>query len=216
MSDAASAPSWINPKFAQQYRFAARLMEDDEGGWWQLPSVRDVLPTLPALARQMTYVESDSVEIRYPFLDRNLIEFLLAVPRDQLLRPGDRRSLMRRSLRALLPQAILARRTKASTGRCVVTTLEKNWPQVRAILSDLLISDLGYVDARPFSDELASLKNGSPSTDMVRLLRCLALEVWLRDAADRGILSLPVSSGYALGRRCLLEAATEESSIGAS
>ena len=37
-------------------------------------------------------------EARYPYLDQNLIEFILSIPADQLLRPGERRSLMRRSL----------------------------------------------------------------------------------------------------------------------
>jgi asparagine synthetase B (glutamine-hydrolysing) len=37
-------------------------------------------------------------EVRYPYLDQDLIEFILSVPASQLLRPGERRSLMRRSL----------------------------------------------------------------------------------------------------------------------
>jgi asparagine synthase (glutamine-hydrolysing) len=37
-------------------------------------------------------------EVRYPFLDRTLLEFIFAIPREQLLRPGRRGSLLRRTL----------------------------------------------------------------------------------------------------------------------
>jgi asparagine synthase (glutamine-hydrolysing) len=191
MSHVAESQSWIKPAFARKHRFSARLLEDEQGSWLQFPSVRDTLPSIPALARQMTYITSNGGgESRYPYLDRRLTEFLLSIPKDQLLRPGDRRSLMRRALVCLLPQEVLARRSKASTGRCVVTTLEKQWNKVGHMLSDLLISNLQYVDSTAFSAALAALKNGNPSSDMVRLLRCLALEVWLRDGVARGILSI--------------------------
>jgi hypothetical protein len=72
-------------------------------------------------------------------------------------------------------------------------TLKKQWNKVNAILSDPLISRLEFIDPIKFAASLASVKNGSASADVVRLLRCLALEVWLREAVARGILSLPAS-----------------------
>jgi len=46
-------------------------------------------------------------EVRYPYLDRDLADYLLQVPREQLVRPGRRRSLMRRALKEIVPIEIL-------------------------------------------------------------------------------------------------------------
>lgn len=69
-------------------------------------SVLESLPRLnhSALARY---------ECRYPYLDRDLVEFLFSIPRGRLVRPGRRRSLMRRALRSIVPAEILERRRKA-------------------------------------------------------------------------------------------------------
>ena len=71
--------------------------------WWTL---METLPHYPpaAVARR---------EFRYPYLDRDLVDYLLRVPRERLLQPGFRRSLMRRALRGLVPDEILNRRRKA-------------------------------------------------------------------------------------------------------
>jgi asparagine synthase (glutamine-hydrolysing) len=53
------------------------------------------------------------VEPRYPFLDRRLAEFCLALPADQKLSDGWTRVIMRRALAELLPPAILYRGWKA-------------------------------------------------------------------------------------------------------
>jgi len=50
---------------------------------------------------------------RFPYLDRDLNEFLLAIPHAVKQIPGESRSLMRRSLRGLVPEQVRVRTTKA-------------------------------------------------------------------------------------------------------
>ena len=58
-------------------------------------------------------LESDPpYEWRYPFLDRDLVSFCLAVPREQMVRPRERRSLMRRSLAGVVPRELHTRESK--------------------------------------------------------------------------------------------------------
>ncbi len=57
------------------------------------------------------------IETRHPFFDRRLVEFCLALPALQKRREGYDRSIMRRSLRGLLPQTIVDRRSKAEFSR---------------------------------------------------------------------------------------------------
>ena len=54
-----------------------------------------------------------SVEARYPFFDRRLMEFCLALPAEQKLQAGWGRSILRRAMQGVLPPKIQWRNTKA-------------------------------------------------------------------------------------------------------
>jgi len=187
----AKRDSWVNSRFARTYRLSHRRLEAAEGPWLWLPSARDALQTYEVLARQSTYTQPPIAEMRYPYLDQQLTEFLVSIPTDQLLRPGDRRSLLRRALVDLVPPEILSRRTKAGTGRCISLTLDKHWTFLDGLLSSLLVSDLGYVNQEEFRAALKEAKNGLISVNILRLLKTLALEMWLREGAVRGVISIP-------------------------
>ena len=106
---------WIRKDFAKRTRLAIRQSDVDEHfGLW-LPTRRSYIAGVLIMANNMAKLTAPVQafeEARYPFLDQTLIEFLLSIPADQLLRPGERRSLMRRSLAGIVPQEILSRRTK--------------------------------------------------------------------------------------------------------
>lgn len=53
-----------------------------------------------------------SIEFRYPFMDRRLLEFCLAIPPDQQLNGGWDRIVMRRAMESILPPEIQWRRNK--------------------------------------------------------------------------------------------------------
>src|SRR5260370_37867918 len=98
----------------------------------------------------MTFARPSPLEKRCPYLDQSLVEFLTSIPSEQLLRPGERRSLMRRALVGILPPEILSRRTKAAAGRCQVVTLEKRWSTVESLLRASFVSQLGFVNRQRF------------------------------------------------------------------
>ena len=100
-----------------------------------LPSFQESLSTLDLLRRQIASLPSPSeppYEKRYPYLDRDFLEFLYAVPREQLLRPGQRRSLMRRALVGVVPEEILNRKRKAYVTRMPLTS---SYPHTGMIFS---------------------------------------------------------------------------------
>ena len=132
-------------------------------------------------------------ETRYPYLDQNLIEFILSIPASQMLRPGERRSLMRRSLTGIVPQEILSRRTKQLGARTPVLVLEKHWDELRDIYKTSLSSDLGYVHEDRFLKVISDARAGK-TLPLVRVLRAISLEYWLRDLAVRGLLDARAAS----------------------
>jgi asparagine synthase (glutamine-hydrolysing) len=71
----------------------------------------------PLIPYAMEFADAASsscgIEVRYPFFDRRLIEFCVAVPGDQKIRDGWTRSIMRRALHGILPPEIQWRSGKA-------------------------------------------------------------------------------------------------------
>jgi len=193
---------WIASNFARRYQLSRLQLGEVKEVYW-LPSLRDWALTLASLAKQVAEQRPSAEERRYPFLDRDLVEFLVSIPEDQLLRPGERRWLMRRSLRHLLPPKVLARRTKAGGSRCYILLVEKNWRDLEPLLDSPLVAQLGYVKSACFRDALRALKAGKMSPYFVRLVRALTLELWLRDAARRNIFRhqgpTPMDSEPSLG-----------------
>lgn len=183
--------AWMKPKFAAKYRLRARQLEDLPGIWFWRPGPRDAAQTIMTLSNDLTFSPPSRIEQRYPYLDQSLVEFLTSIPFDQLLRPGNRRSLMRRTLSDLLPRGILERRTKVSATRCYSLALQKHWSRVDHALSSPLVSHLGYVDRNKLRDDLIDVRNGHCPFHLVRLLKVLSLELWLQDVGSRGIISAP-------------------------
>lgn len=188
------AEPWMNPLFARTHRWETRQLDAAEGAWYWLPSIRDSFQTVMTLRRQMAHTHPSTHQTFYPFLDQTLVEFLSAIPTEQLLRPGHRRSLMRRALADLLPAEILSRRTKSGPGRCYAITLQNHWSTVEQVLRSPLISRMGYVNEGNFRASIAAVKNGQFPHNLLRLLRALSLEVWLKDVVSRGVISADTST----------------------
>lgn len=145
-----------------------------------------------ALRRQLAVlapVRDPLYERRFPFFDRDLMEFLIAIPRDQLLRPGHRRSLMRRALRGIVPSEILERKRKAFQGRSTLAALSTERQALDELTNGMLLASLGIVREEDFRRGLdAARRGGTPS---VPLARALALEIWLRDSEVLSKRTLP-------------------------
>ena len=182
---------WVHRRFASSYRLGARQIEATPSSWFLSPAVRDALQTTLTLARRMTYASPALIEKRYPYLDQNLVEFLTSIPIDQLLRPGQRRSLMRRALKDFLPPEIATRRTKAPAMRCYFLVFDKHWEIIDSAFRSSLSASLGYVYRDEAHVALLAMKNGQVPTYFLRLLKALSLELWLRDVVARHVVSIP-------------------------
>jgi asparagine synthase (glutamine-hydrolysing) len=168
-----------------------------------LPSFQECLATLNMLQRQLAsspLPKEPTIEMRYPYLDRCFLEFLYAIPRQQLVRPSQRRSLMRRALVGIVPKEILDRRRKAYSmcaPRAIIASDGAALIGKRPMRSVLF----GIVDLNGFSAAVENIKSGHDAA-LVPLLRLIVVESWLQNLARTapGILrwsrrsELPVSS----------------------
>jgi asparagine synthase (glutamine-hydrolysing) len=138
--------------------------------WWS------VLERLP----HTRGISSYRSEYRYPFLDKELVDFLLRVPRNQLVRPGRRRYLMREALKGIVPIDILERRRKASRIRGPLTAFRDNQEELMRFATTRPFMASRFLDADEFKKALVSTMNGDTPQWWMALLRTIELEVWLR------------------------------------
>jgi asparagine synthase (glutamine-hydrolysing) len=182
----ATVEPWVETNFAQRTGISRRLLDvEDHFGLW-LPTRRSYIGGVVLMGNKLAKYWPPVLgleESRYPYLDKNLIEFILGIPATQLLRPGERRSLMRRGLTGIVPQEILARRTKEFAARTPILALKKNLEHSEMTLDSLLTSDLGYVNRKRFAESLHAVGNGK-EVHLSRMLRTISLELWLRDLAS--------------------------------
>ena len=181
---------WLRPGFVRRNRAAFDGYESRLRLNGPSPSFQENLNALETLRRQL----GDSAlpfdppyEKRYPFLDRDLLEFLYAIPREQLIRPGCRRSLMRRALAGTVPNAVLERRRKAFVSRSPLLALSSSVSDLQEISRHMLTEDFGIVDSQKFSETLLRARRGM-EVSIVSIVRTLRVEFWLRHIRDRGIL----------------------------
>jgi asparagine synthase (glutamine-hydrolysing) len=192
--------SWLDAQFTSRYRIAMRRLAWAENLGFGLPTQRDHAQSLVGMARQMGVVVPPlwgCQEKRYPYLDRCMVEFIVSIPADQLLRPGQRRFLMRQALSNLLPPEVLSRATKSTTARAYMATFDKQWSQLENLFRSPVSSSLGYINASGFRGALAAAKNGN-SPHLIQLLRGLSLELWLQDSTRRGVIRAPTPAHLSL------------------
>jgi asparagine synthase (glutamine-hydrolysing) len=148
--------------------------------------------TLDALRRQLARTAlpfEPPYEKRYPYLDRGLLEFMFAIPREQLIRPTQRRSLMRRALIGIVPDEILNRKTKAFVSRSPRVAISNDWAHFAEMTQNMLSSSLGIVDPEGISEALQKVRQDK-EVPMIALQRTFCLEGWLKDLRALGIINL--------------------------
>ena len=183
-------PSWVSPQFARHQR---RALEQYPRRWQlfgPLPSFQENLDALDGIRRQLSCTETSAgyaFEKRYPFLDRDLLEFLFSIPREQLVRPGQRRSLMRRALRGIVPDEILGRRRKAYVTRAPLEMAQIEYDKWSHSGRPMVAERHGYAQTAAFLDALERARQGR-SVPIIPLLRTVALEEWLRALESKGWL----------------------------
>ena len=183
---------WLQPRFVKRHWAALTGYPSRTKLFGPLPSFQENVSTLDALRRQLACKAlpfEPPFEKRYPYLDRGLLEFMFAIPREQLVRPTQRRSLMRRALVGIVPDEILNRRTKAFVSRSPMVAISNDWAHFAEMTQNMLSSSLGIMDPERISEALLKVRQGQ-EVPILTLKRTLFLEGWLKDLRTLGIINL--------------------------
>jgi asparagine synthase (glutamine-hydrolysing) len=181
---------WLHADFVERNRSALRGYETRLKLCGPLPTFQESISTLQVLRRQLgcsLLTSAPPYEKRYPYLDRGFLEFAYAIPREQLVRPGQRRSLMRRALAGIVPEELLNRKRKAYVARAPLAAISAEWPALLELTHGMVSSLLGIVQPQGFEQSLRNIHHGQEAP-IIPLLRTVTLEAWLRNVRDHRIL----------------------------
>jgi asparagine synthase (glutamine-hydrolysing) len=134
-----------------------------------------------------------SLEPRYPFCDRRLVEFCFAVPADQKLHRGWTRVIMRRAMAEILPEEVRWRIGKANLSPNFQRRLLNGH---RELLDKIILGDPGlienYVDVPALQTVYSRYLSQQTAKDALVLYGAVMLALWLsrfsgaRSAANLG------------------------------
>src|SRR5260370_40025910 len=124
-------------------------------------------------------------EYRYPCLDRDIVDFVFRIPREQLVRPKRRRSLMRRAMDGIVPTAIVERRRKAYIVNGPLMWIERHHSEVDNLFSRSHLVELNIINSTKLRECLRTMVATNQFQWLPALNRAIALEIWLQSRATR-------------------------------
>jgi asparagine synthase (glutamine-hydrolysing) len=191
--------SFLDPRFLERNRSALAGYPARMKLLGPLPSFQANLAALDALRRQLTCSQmriEPLCEKRYPYLDRDLLEFAYSVPREQLVRPGQRRSLMRRALVGIVPGEVLNRRRKASVARSPMAAIADHWPEPAAINRNAFECLSNFINVEALWESLARARQGH-EVPIVPIFRTLAFSSWMQTLKNSKVVHFQSCDGSA-------------------
>lgn len=173
---------WLTPDFVEDTALRQRGLGPSDDLGFRQPSRSAqycmLRQTMRIFALQKM-VSQRHFEVRYPYLDRRLLEFALAIPLEQKLRPFESRSLVRRALRGRVPDAVLNRRTKAGPTEAFQRAIAREHRWLGSLFSEPILERIGVIDGKTFRQSLQRARHGIVSHPS-QMHRTISLELWLR------------------------------------
>ncbi len=146
--------------------------------------VVNVLATQNTWSTISRYDRQFGVEARWPFLDKRLVEYALAVPQAVLLDLGyhgmaTTKPIIRHALHGWLPDLILERRGKGDFSRLRMLFIRNVC--LPLVTSECLLDDYGLAYGDRFIPAVRRWSNGLWRREYPQAKNALAAEMWLRD-----------------------------------
>jgi asparagine synthase (glutamine-hydrolysing) len=123
-------------------------------------------------------VFEDSMEMRYPFLHRPLVEYALGLPVPMRVRPFARKWVLREAMRGLLPEEVRTRQSKGCIDARIIWAFQQEHATIRELVRSPILADLGLIDAGALRTAVEEARCGVKH-NLVMLMSTLSLETWL-------------------------------------
>ena len=128
---------------------------------------------------EIFHASRHALELRHPYRDRRLVEFVLAIPAHQLYRPGHYKYILRNAMQGLLPEVIRTRPRPTSLGSLFFRGLERERATLSACMQDPTASWRKYVDSGWLSGHWRTARPKDSAEGLVAWL-CVSYESWYK------------------------------------
>jgi asparagine synthase (glutamine-hydrolysing) len=118
------------------------------------------------------------IDVRHPFFDTRIAEFSFAIPDDLWIREGYPKWLLRKTMDSVLPNSVCWNRHKVIFDSFFSELIRKQPDNIRGILSDTRLQEMGLLDNRKLLAAYNAVINGTQASLNVDLLYALMTQVW--------------------------------------
>jgi len=175
----------LDPDFIDRAGILSRWQADKRWQTYKSPGQWERLENLTAEYWSQGYnadrvrYHSRGLELVYPYFDRRIVEFMMALPADQLGRPDRTKLVLRSAMKGILPEPVRERVGKTSYYPLVeIGLLDKEKGVVLDLLKDPQIVQRRLIRKDWLGQEI---KAGDQwSNDGYYLWQSIALELWLK------------------------------------
>lgn len=191
--------TWFSPEFARRNALKERVWGRKRAQSSSLPSRSAqcglIRRTMRPFALELA-VTSPYIEARHPYLDRRMVEFALAIPLEQKIRLPETRSIVRRGLKGIVPDAVRLRANKAGPTEAICRAIAREWETLSVMCRKLRTAERGLVDPVRLRDALHRARHGCDSEHSGQLLSTIALELWFRSLEQEDCRRFEPSQQY--------------------
>ena len=175
----------LDPAFVERIDLRSRYTDPESKGAWFTPRSRRRQRRSLLTGKNASNFETldlthaaFGIEPRYPFADKRLVEFSLAIPPSQQFKDGWTRSIGRRALGDLLPEKIQWRPWKTFVTEGFANALGREGDRLTELVADP--NGIGnYVDPEALRAAHRRFSEEPRASDSRALWRALSLSVWL-------------------------------------
>jgi asparagine synthase (glutamine-hydrolysing) len=183
-------PFWLRRKFLD----AHQVLERDAAARPALPPHSAVLAESHAYLRFAFYprifgllhefASDEGIEVRSPLLDERVVRFAVQRPWSDRADGAETKLLLRRAMRGLLPEHVLAprpHRTGITSAYFLRQMRAEGWGIAQRVLPDLRLADLGMIDASAFRRVWEHILQHDNDELAARAFFTLQAELWIRE-----------------------------------
>ena len=189
MQNARRTPLWDRPWFTPRFRsLGSRSVSSRPLVRWQFASahahsiywqVRGPSGILAMEACDRSWA-ANGLELAFPYADRDVISYLMAIPGEMQSYDGVPRAILREAMRGVIPESVRGRRWKASFGPMIDAAVDADRDDLLAAARRFReVTRLGFVDPERLNMAISHLTDDpSDGATAAGLNNTLALEAW--------------------------------------
>lgn len=173
-------PRWLRRSFVARYDFTEHWAEPTAGGRGATSQSLIANDLLRAAERLHHWRLLDGIEVRQPFLSRDIVEFCLQLPHVIRTDIAKSKPVLRAAMAGVLPREVLKRKCTKGTvlGPRICWSFKREQETLKKLLKTPVLADLGCVEPKEIARSIEAFAAGRGEI-VTCLYTALSLETWL-------------------------------------